>query len=116
MNDDNIGSKNHDPNRWTEHNPVRPEEGFIEERLAKLEHYQEMIRPLIQEIKDALATASNIDVNGMPVHTCRACDETLPLSYSSSFDRDNLIFPICDECLKVVGNISKARRKGVWIK
>lgn len=81
--DDNIGKGDtHDPNHYTSHQHNRPEGGWIEERITKLEHYQD-------RLKDELNQTN-----------CRACND-----YMIASMRVEITIPFCDECLKNIGEL-----------
>lgn len=78
----------------------RPDGGFLEERLAKVE----WDNISLQADTNNLNKAMGVDPVNMGTN-CKACDELImPIV--------GIAFPICDKCLSALGDIRK--RKDSW--
>ena len=93
MSDYDIGrGSEHNKDAHRDHNfPNRPNGGFIEERLTKLEYNQD-------EIKYAFGEAT----------VCRACKYALMPPIQGTIQ-----IPICQDCFENLGGITKKKKS--WI-
>lgn len=115
MSDENIGSKKdyleYDPARSNPH-PDRPTEGFIEERLCKLEskvknlEYFQSKAEDYQYYNDQKITAEErTHSDGMRYIRCKGCSGPIPIPLG-----DGVAFKICDECIDNLGEITNTKR------
>ena len=89
----------HDPHGAPHYSDQRPNGGFTEERLGKLEYYQEELKANVSRIEsDRVPTAADASF------VCQSCNE-LSISYTTVH-----AFPICRECMKSLGMMTKARK------
>ena len=83
--------------------PNRPQGGFIEERIMKMES---LIGRGINNYSD-IETRISIVESGLVDSICIACDQNKP---SNAFHQP---FPICQDCLNNLGKITKTKNN--WI-
>jgi len=75
-----------------------PPEGGIERRLCKIEYYQ-------NEVKTALEVLQVSNADGEIYCPCKACGDGLANGTTQ------VQFPICDDCLDMIGTMTRARKK-----
>lgn len=95
--DDWIGDPNKHDTWSSSPSPNEPIHGFVERRLSKLEFYQ-------RDINGALEVLQQKDRDGFIVCPCKACQAPLPSGAA------NVQFPICEDCLTSMGQITQAKR------
>ena len=97
MSDHDIGnSEYYNPNAYRDSSyPQRPQGGFVEERLTKVEfHQSEIISVLGDSTKGVIA--------------CRACGQAVmpPI-------HGHMHLPICHDCFETIGRITLAKKS--WL-
>ena len=85
----------------------RPQGGFMEERIAKLEHDLDMSNVQMDQVKNSLATAEQA-INGTMEAQCRACLNPIHPIHGT------IAFPICIECIENLGRITKAKKSWLY--
>lgn len=101
MSQDNWIGKPEDHDQYS-YKINEPEGGYVDQRLSKLEFYQQALRNEFNGDNVDLGTSSYSQ-------GCKACKASIIIP------GNGLVFPLCQECTDNLGKITIARRNGKFL-